>query len=536
MEIGLWNEFPTGYIPEWLDGSAWGTSPTGLYPHEGIKNSNFELLINQLSDFSTHNRSVLCDAIEKQSAAFMSEIQLQALDQLKDKNTFTVVTGQQIHIGLGPLYVIFKIATAIQLAQELSKNHPNHKFIPVFWMATEDHDFQEVSKINLFGKQWDWPAPESNIPVGRLQTNTIKKGLQWVKDFFQNNSSALASIEFLEHLTEIHPHSFADFTAHFVCHLFADFHLLVLNPDDKALKTLAKPIFEKDLFSSELFNALDKQSVEIQQYGLAGPAYFRACNLFFTGDGVRERIEKSSENEFIGVDTGWNKSIAEMKLALEQNPEYFSPNVLLRPLYQQVILPNIAYVAGPSEYQYWLQTTKAFESMNLIAPALIHRKGGTVLSPSSNKKLNRFGVTAWEMFGLSDKEIQNHILKSIDHNFQINAELGMLNNEFQKLFEKLYHWQSPHLKALKKTAEQFEKEAKRAAKEAQEAALEKHFSEIEWKSFLELKSQQFNVKNPLERSFSWLQLYLSMPNHKDFLSMLTYSLKFEEEKFWLVQP
>lgn len=536
MEIGVWDEFPKGYIPQWLDDSAWGLKPTGLYPNEGVRNADFEKLIYQLSAFPADNRTVLIKTIEKQSAAFMSEIQLQALETLKSESTFTVVTGQQIHIGLGPLYVIFKIATAIQLAQELSKKHPEYKFIPVFWMATEDHDFQEVSKIHLFGKQWDWPAPDSNIPVGRIPTNAVKEGLQWVSSFFQNNTAALASVEYLQQLTEIHPNSFADFTAHFVCHLFEDYPLLVLNPDVPALKAIAKPIFEKDLFSNQLFEAFDAQSIDIQQHGLDSPAHYRSCNLFFTGDGVRERIEKVSDNEFVGVDSGWQKLTSEMKAILEVHPEYFSPNVLLRPLYQQSILPNIAYVAGPSEYQYWLQTTKAFELMELVAPALIHRKGGTVLTTTAKKKLNRFGVTAWEMHGLTDKEIQDHILKSIDQNYQIHDEMGVLNVEFQKLFEKLYQWQSPQLKALKKTAEQFEKEAKKAAKEAQELALDKHFSEAEWKSFLELKNQQFNVKNPLERSFSWLQLYLSLNNHKEFFNLIMQPNNFEEEKFWLVMP
>lgn len=536
MNVGIWESFPKGYIPEWLEGSAWGNSPTNLYPHEGFFNADFESIIQKLESFSVENRAKLCAVIENQSSSYLSEIQLNALQDLKSLDTFTVVTGQQIHIGLGPLYVIFKIATAIQLAKHLSAHFPNNKFVPVFWMATEDHDFQEISKIQMFGKTWNWNSPDSPVPVGNLDCEGVISGLEWVEDFFSNHSSqANAKIQFLKQLAHQHHHSFADFTAHYVCHLFEDFPLLVLNPNDAELKIMASTLFEKDLFSNELYSAFQSQEEDMKEYGLTPAAFYRECNLFSMSHNYRERIQKNENGTFEGVETGWVKSGDEMRNWVKQNPKDISPNVLLRPLYQQMILPNIAYVAGASEYQYWLQTTKAFEQMNLVAPALIHRKGGMLLSPGNIKKINRFGVNAWEMFALSEKEIQMHVLKLVDQNFSLHPQLEVIGKTFEEVFKKLYDWKSEHLKQLKKTAELFEKEAKKAAKDAQEKALEKHFSEVEWNSFMELKQQIFQANHPMERSFLWLQLYLQQDHYKEILQLLVEMTEFDQEKFWLIQ-
>ena len=140
----LTHSYPKDYISETLRKSAWSSDPLGLYPHEGI-HSNWESITSSVSSqFGEEQRAELVEIILSQMGEAVSASQRENLESLKKDNTFLAVTGQQIHLGLGPMYVIYKIASAIVLCNDLKRKFTDKNFVPLFWMATEDHDVAEI--------------------------------------------------------------------------------------------------------------------------------------------------------------------------------------------------------------------------------------------------------------------------------------------------------------------------------------------------------------------------------------------------------
>jgi len=510
--IALWDKFPPRYLPTWLEDSAWSTKATGLYPQEGAS-TNWEILLDQLSKFPSENRSVLVSVIEKQCDGLLSPSQVNALNKLAANQTFTVTTGQQIHFDLGPSYVFFKISSAIVLAQELNLRFPKNQFVPIFWMATEDHDFQEISTSTLFNKSWIWEEKSVNThgPVGRKSTAALHDWILWIKDLFQNNDKSTEEISAIQKIFSKTNQTLASAIQEWVLWIFRDTDLLVLNPDNAELKRLAIPVFEKEITVNQgIYHSVELQNRQIQKQGYTTEAHLRACNLFYMTDDLRERIECDGDKATAIVS---GKSWTRIQLSEEINefPERFSPNVLLRPLYQQTILPNIAYIAGPSEYKYWMQIPQAMHHQDLVIPALVMRKSGVFLSKSSKKKLDKWGLTLWELFSNSSEELQSGILKKVGENYSINTQIDSIDSQLQQINAALYSWKSDKLKAIKEQGDQLLRELRKTEKIEQEKAVIRVLSESEWNALMHVQQSIANVQNPQERQFHWIQEFLTSP-------------------------
>lgn len=510
--IALWDKFPPGYLPNWLEDSAWSTKATGLYPQEG-SSTNWELLLDQLSKFPSENRSVLVSVIEKQCDGLLSPSQVVALNKLAANQTFTVTTGQQIHFDLGPSYVFFKISSAIALANELQLRFPKNQFIPIFWMATEDHDFQEISTSTLFNKSWVWEEKSVNThgPVGRKSTAALHDWILWIKDLFQNNDKSTEEISVLQQIFSKPNQTLASAIQEWVLWIFRDTNLLVINPDNAELKRLAIPVFQKEITVNQgICHSVEFQNGQIQKLGFTPEAHIRACNLFYMTDNLRERIECDGDKASAVV-SGKSWTLSQLSDEIYNFPERFSPNVLLRPLYQQTILPNIAYIAGPSEYRYWMQIPQALHHQDLVVPALVMRKSGVFLSKSSKKKLDKWGLTLWELFSNSSEELRSGILKKVGNNNSINTQIESIESQLQLINAALYSWKSDKLKAIKEQGDQLLRELRKTDKTEQEKAVIRVLSESEWNTLMQLQQTIASVKNPQERQFHWIQELLTSP-------------------------
>jgi bacillithiol biosynthesis cysteine-adding enzyme BshC len=522
--------YPKDYISETLRKSAWGKESLGLYPHEGIHSDWESIIGNVANHFGSEQREELVGIFTAQLGSAGSASQIENLNRLRQENAFLVVTGQQIHLGLGPMYVVYKIASAIVLCNDLNNRFSDKHFIPLFWMATEDHDVAEINHVDLFGDQFtcdiDWKTGAGGIPTQDLG------GLwDWMKQKFQRDPEALQRIENLAQLYQTENQTLSTATAKWVSELFADFGLLVLDPNVAALKRRAIKIFEADLFDSSVFTAFSDQSAELKSQKITSPAHVRECNLFWIDAHRRERIVKEG-NEFVLIDSGVKLDQSAMREILKNEPERISPNVLLRPLYQQAILPSVAYLAGPTEYIYWLQTSKAFAHLKVTVPALIHRKGGVIVTVSQNKKLNLLGLTPQELF-LDVSDLKLRLVEKLAGNSVLDFVHGNIENGIKEYLEVLYQWKSDLLVDAKKQSEAFLKVHRKTTDEAISRYLASKLSNDAWNSVIGMQNDTFSVTKPQERRIFFLQYLLG--NQAAWLADICEGDIYDSESaFWII--
>ena len=344
------------------------------------------------------HRKVLFEALTEQyNGITLSEATEDNLELLKSSTTFTVVTGHQLNLFTGPLYFLYKIITALNLAKRLKERYPDYDFVPVYWMATEDHDFEEINYFNFKGKKLQWNRADGGA-VGRMET----EGLQAVLAAFiqelgpGNRAKHLAELfrrAYLEHDT------LAAATRFLANELFGTYGLVVVDGDDSRLKRLMAPYVEKDIVKGITHDQVTEAIKSLRQQDKPYPIQVnpRKINYFYLLDGLRERIEER-DGHFHVLNSDLNFSKAELEQELKAHPERFSPNVITRPIYQEVILPNLCYIGGGGELAYWLQFKGAYDALEVPFPILLLRNSALLLSGKQRNKLGRLGIKLEDLF------------------------------------------------------------------------------------------------------------------------------------------
>ncbi len=316
---------------------------------------------------SAQHREVLVDVLNEQYADLEAhEAVHQNIEKLKDQKTFTITTGHQLNLFTGPLYFIYKIVTVINACKQLKSQYPDYEFVPVYWMATEDHDFDEINHFNLFGKKYSWESDQTG-PVGRFDTSSMEDLLKSIAEPIEIFESA-----YLEGAT------LADACCRYVNALFEEEGLVVLDADNKELKRLFAPIIEADILTQTANKLVHATNDKMIQAGYKSQAFSREINFFYLQDGLRERIVQKGD-EFTVKDTDYAWDQAALREEIANHPENFSPNVIMRPLYQETILPNLGYVGGPAEVAYWLQLKDVFAHYETSFPVLMPRNFAMVI-------------------------------------------------------------------------------------------------------------------------------------------------------------
>lgn len=378
---------------------------------------------NQLKEksasFAVQNREVLAAALQQQYKPFdISEQVKSNLEKLKHKTTFTVTTGHQLNIFTGPLYFIYKIVTVINTCKRLKEVYPDCDFIPVYWMASEDHDYEEIRSFRLYGKKYTWETHQQGA-VGRFHTNDFKKLLADIPGDINLFKEAYTKHKKL-----------SDAVRYYVNALFGNEGLIVVDGDDRALKKLFIPAIEQDLFGQHHKPVVDKADAALEAIGYKTQIHCREINLFYLEDGLRNRIEKVGNN-FNVVDTTISFTEPELRDLVQKSPEKFSPNVVLRPLYQEMILPNLAYVGGPAEVVYWLQLKGIVDQYHIPFPILMPRNFALVVDAPTDRKLNKTGL-ALEDFFLDKHQLFNKVaLKFSASPIVLNGEKDSIIDHFK---------------------------------------------------------------------------------------------------------
>lgn len=350
------------------------------------------------------NRNLLVDRLTHQYKNIkLSKSVEKNISSLADKNTYTVTTGHQLAIYTGEWYFIFKIITAINMAKEAKELYPDYNFVPVFWMASEDHDFEEINHIHLKNETFKWNEKVSG-PTGRLNVDQLTKLTESLSYFLQGkkHSEELISI-FKSAYTK--GNTLAEATRILVHELFKNDGLIILDADDVELKKSWSGIIEKELREEKNYNACTSQSEKLSSLQYPTQIYPREINLFYLMDGYRERIVK--ENKLYKTNDGkYTFENDEIFEELKSYPERFSPNVVLRPLYQESILPNLCYIGGPGEIAYWLQLKTVFEQNHVSYPILAWRNSFMIMDKKDKTRWDELGFEM-ENFFSSVLELEN---------------------------------------------------------------------------------------------------------------------------------
>lgn len=372
-----------------------GYYPSVVQSHTQISARIPEVLANHKAD-----RNQLCDALEDMNTACgASEKTLENIKKLRENNCVAVVTGQQAGLFSGPLYTIYKALSAVKMTECLRGRGFNA--VPVFWIATEDHDFEEVSKTFVLGRTGELDELKNepkrcyeNLPVGTIQLDESIR--ETVKELFED----LSSTEFTDELRELIEQSwtpetyFGDAFAKLLTGLFADYGLIILCPLDPRLKQLAAPIYKQAIEkSAEIVDALRKRSDELQEKGyhaqvLVGEDYFP---LFWQAkDKTRNALKKSAQGTFKTKDNSREFTLEELAEIAEKEPTRFSPSVVLRSVVQDYILPTICYFGGAAEIAYFAQSGEVYRILDRPNTPIFHRQSFTVIEPKHNKTLDKY--------------------------------------------------------------------------------------------------------------------------------------------------
>jgi bacillithiol biosynthesis cysteine-adding enzyme BshC len=402
----------------------------GFVPSEtGIKE-----MLGKVS-FPQADRNLLVEVLNGQYAA--AKVQpgdktTANLASLKNGNTYTVCTGHQLCLFTGPLYFIYKIISTINLAEELKKQHPDKNFVPVYWMASEDHDFEELNTIQLFGKKMTWSREEAlnpdggTIPAGKLQTHSLKRMIDEIVSLFGTSEhgaklAAMLNDAYLGH------DNLSDATRSFVDALLGCYGLVILDANDARLKERFSSVMEEELIHAANVPFVRENIKLLEDAGFPGQVNPREINLFYMTDTLRSRIEKvPGEDLYKVLNTTIHFSKDSLLDELKNHPARFSPNVVLRPLYQQMLLPNIAYVGGPGELAYWLEYKKMFDYQKSVFPVLMPRNFAFWVDAGSAAKMKKLKQNAASLS--TELAILEKEYVSLNSAIELN-----LNTESQKL-------------------------------------------------------------------------------------------------------
>jgi len=351
----------------------------------GDRNTLVEGLKNQYQHL-TPNKSV------------SKNIELLGLD-----NTFTVTTGHQLNLFTGPLYFIYKIVTTINLAIELKIAHPDKNFVPIYWMATEDHDFDEINHVSVDEKNISW-IQNTNGATGRLNTKTVAAAVTAYKGYLgiSKNGKRIAKLveqAYLEH------DNLADATRYLVNNLFEKYGLVIVNADNPQLKKQFSNIITADIIEHNSAKNINQSSKNLEDLGYKTQVNGRDINFFYLKDDLRERLIFEN-NKYSVNHTEITFTEAELRTEIESHPERFSPNVVMRPMYQEVILPNIAYIGGGAEVAYWMQLKANFDYYKIDFPVLLLRNSALLVDKRSAQNLYNLGFSLQDAF-LPVEELKN---------------------------------------------------------------------------------------------------------------------------------
>ncbi len=470
--------------------------------HRFPKLENFKAQLNEkAANFPPQFRTILANTLEEQyKNVAISARTKQHISALRQANTFTITTGHQLNIGTGPLYFIYKIITAINLCKQLQEAYPEQHFVPVYWMATEDHDLEEINHLYVKNKKVVWNKTDTGA-VGRMQTEGMDVVIAEIKQLL-GNSAPTSELVALFEMAYLPSKTLAEATRILANALFGNHGLVIIDADCRALKSLFAPYVQAELETQFSFSAVQESIALMKGYKIqVNP---REINLFYLDKNLRERIV-FEDNVFKVLNTALEFSVEEIQKLVENQPEKFSPNVLLRPLYQEVILPNLCYIGGGGELAYWLELKALFCHAQVAFPILLLRNSVVIASEKAKEKWDKTPLSWKDIYLPPDELTHLYLAKTSAKSLDFSGLKSQLAQQFKNLHKEAAVLHPSFLSMLN-------------AQEAKQikglAALEKRFHRAEVKTnqeaidrLLAIQNEVFPNQKLLERSTNFSDYY-----------------------------
>jgi bacillithiol synthase len=389
-------------------------------------------------------RAEVTSILRKQNIAFGAGAEsLSNLDRLEN-GAVAVVSGQQVGLFSGPAYSVYKALTAVQIAGELTRG--GISAVPVFWMATEDHDLDEVRHATWFdnGKlvRFEMPAVvETGRPVGRIPLGAeIEPLVEKAAELLLNQGSDLLAQYLIESYRpeETYGSAFGKLFAR----LFASHGLILMDPLDAGLHKVAAPLYQHALAERDALNEkLLQRGKDLDRAGFDAQVKVTSrSTLLFRLDGVGRQVITASAEKFQAGEKTWGRE--ELVHLTHSEPDKFSPNALFRPVVQDFLLPTAAYIGGPAEISYFAQSEVVYRQLLGRMPVILPRSGFTLVEAKANKLLRRYGLRVEDVWagsqGLRHKMERQSVPGSLSKNFdasqkQIAKMLAQLGKGIEKL-------------------------------------------------------------------------------------------------------
>ncbi len=383
--------------------------------------------------FSKEKRMVLVTQLKQQyDHCETSQKVHEHIDLLSNEKTFTITTGHQLNLFTGPLYFLYKIFSVINLCESLQKKYPSYNFVPIYWMASEDHDFEEIQYFNFNGKKVVWNRDASG-PVGELSTEGLDKVKEILKKEFGQSEYAQYLLNLFEESYLKH-NNLTDATRYLANALFETYGLVIVDGNDAKLKEAFASYALQELTQQRSHNYVSKTTSELEEIGYNKQVHPREINLFYMKEGLRERIIKKGAHYFV-QDTAFQFTQEEIQKELETHPERFSPNALLRPLYQEVILPNLCYIGGGGELAYWFQLKEYFNAVSVPFPILLLRNSVLLLPTKLSEKLDKLEVPLERLFHKKHELRSWYTRKLSEIEIDFTPQRNHLKQQFKDLYE-----------------------------------------------------------------------------------------------------
>jgi bacillithiol biosynthesis cysteine-adding enzyme BshC len=519
-QTGSFAKIVMDYIDQAEELKSFYTNPPTL---NGIQQS-----IEARKQFSP-NREILVQELKKQYGSLSQGKVEKNIDALLSPDTFTITTAHQPNILTGPLFFIYKILHAIRLAEHLKTSLPQYNFVPVYYMGSEDADLDELGHIHLGNEKLEWKTKQTGA-VGRMKIDTTF--LQLIERAEGQLSVLPFGKEIIDVLKDYYKEGtlIQDATFKLINTLFAEYGLVVLIPDNAALKKQMIAVFEDDLLHQTPSAVVEKTIEKLHEAGYKVQANPREINLFYLKDGMRERIEKVNGDP---IAIGWRVvngkarfTESELLTELKDHPERFSPNVILRGLFQETILPNVAFIGGGGEIAYWLQFKELFANYKTPFPILVLRNSFLIVEKPWQEKIAKIEFNTEDLF-LPEQELLNKLVARDSKNeTRLNGSLTQVEELYgllKKQAEAVDVTLSQHVDALKSRTvhhlQELEKKMLRAEK--------RKFSDQQ-RQIQTIKSKLFPGDGLQERYDNILHYYAKWG--KEFIQKLyEHSLSLEQE-------
>ncbi|MCY7329739.1 MAG: bacillithiol biosynthesis cysteine-adding enzyme BshC, partial [Saprospiraceae bacterium] len=358
------------------------------------------------------------------------------IEALRQATTFTVITAHQPSLLLGPLFFLYKAVTTINLAKIAEQENAGRRVVPVFVLGSEDHDLEELNSIHLYGKKLTWASTEQGA-VGSMHTAGLAEILAELKTILGESEAAQTLFARVERAyTE--PLTLVEATRAMLHELFGRYGLVVVDLNDARLKRHFIPVMRAELLEQPAFRLVNSSIEQLNAAGFKTQAAPREINLFYMQPGQRNRITLAAPvgsaadtaRHYQVLNTEITFTEAEILTELDAHPERISPNVVLRPLMQESILPNLAYVGGGGELAYWLERKALFAHFQVPFPMLLRRNSVLWVDRELGKKLAKLQVTALQLFEDIDTLVRNFVAAHSTAEVHLAEEIAALRQIF----------------------------------------------------------------------------------------------------------